>query len=323
MDENICDEIFEGWPPAPDLTADMPCILQHSCENFQEMRLMEGEKGQEEYARETCPTQDLPSRLEEPDSGSDTMSIPQDCLVDDHNSILSTLSSVKKSNRCVSAASETPISASSSPPCGAYPEAERAQPGQDLPAELEKSQPGSGDTMISRQNSRYGGPWFFISTPSLGIMLETARTMLIVPSSSHHDTLFDYPDKIRPALNRDGELKEKVAEPLASMSLRQELPSNRLHQLISTPSLGIRVEATPSNCLHQFISTPSLGIRIEATKEPPPSPFSPPQALSPERNQTVNICIRDLDVEAGPSESKGTADPLVSLDRIFILSRCS
>lgn len=286
MDEILDEEIFESWLHAPDLTNEVPWILRHSFENFQEARLMEDEKGQE-YApapftpiRNPGTLQDAPSRLEEPDFASDTVSISQDCLVNDQNSPLSTPSSGVKSTRSVSTTSEMPMSAILQLPCNANTETKGAKPGQDLSAELERPQLGSADAMVSPRDSWSDGPGVLISTTSLGIMLESARTISYAPSSSRLDPFFGYPNIIRSTLTFDGEAKEAATGPNAPMSLFQELPSNCRHMFISTPSLGVRLGASkkishartslsqvllPSE-LHILRPNSSLGIKLDVAR---------------------------------------------------------
>lgn len=242
---------------------------------------MEDEKGQEEFAhtpfkpvRRSCSLQELPSHSEELESGSDTISIPQDCLTENQNSPLSTPSSSKKWTRRESATSEMPISAVLPLPCNADLETKVPKPGQDLPAKTEGPQPDFADWMISQQDSRYNGPWMFISTPSLGIMLQSARKTSFAPSSSHRDSFFGYPDSTGSALPFDGELEEKVIEP--------DAPTFRLQEL-------------PSVCLQEFISTPSLGIRLGVTKAPSFSRSPPLGVLSPGHvPENLSQCINNI-----------------------------
>lgn len=275
MDENVYDEIFEGWLRTPDLTIEMPWMLRNSLENFQEMRLVEDEKGREgrahtpfEPARKPCSLQDLPSRTEELEFGSDTISIPPECSIDNQNSPLSSPISDRKSTRSESATWELPVPAVLPLPCHAYPETERGKPGQDLPAELEKLQSGSADAIISRQDSRYNGRQLWISTPSLGVMLESARSASCAPSSFHPHSFLEYSDLTKSDLTIDGDLGEKVIKPDVPTFRLQKLPSLCLHKSISNPSLGVRLRATRALSYPRSPSLETLPPRNVQEKSP-------------------------------------------------------
>lgn len=213
---------------------------------------MEEEKGRGPRAhtpfdpvRQPCSLQDLPSRAEELEFGSDTISIPPECSIDIQNSPLSSPISDKKSTRSESATWDLPIPAVLPLPGNVYPDIEGVQWGQDLPAELQKPQSGYTDAIISRRGSWHDGRQFWISTPSLGVMLESARTTSSALSSFHLHSSFGCPDLIRPDIACNGELEEKVIKP--------DVPSFHLHK-------------APSLCLHKSISDPGLGARLRATK---------------------------------------------------------
>ena len=251
MDESIYDEIFEGLLRTPDLTIEMPWLLRHSLENFQEMRLTEEEKGREQRAhtpfdpvRQPCSLHDLPSRAEELEFGSDTISIPPECSIDIQNSPLSSPISDKKSTRSESATWDLPISAVLPLPDYAYPDIEGAKRGQVLPAKLQKPQSGSTDAIISRRDSWHDDRQLWISTPSLGVMLESTRMMSSALSSFHSHSSFGYPDLIRSDIIFDGQLEENVIKPDTPPFHLQKVPSLCLHKSKSDPGLGVRLGVT-------------------------------------------------------------------------------
>lgn len=287
MDIMYDDEIFELWLRAPDLADEMPWILRHSFEIFQETQLMEDEKmpgyapAPFEPVQNPRTLQDLPLHLEELDSNSDTLSTPQDCLVDDHNSFVSTPSLGVKSARTLYPTSEVPLSSITSLPCNAYTETiiEGAKLYQDLPAEHEKSEPVHANSIMLRPDPCSDGPCVFISTPSLGITLEAARILSYAPSSSHQGTLCNDLNMVRWSSALGGEPEEAATESNAPASLCQDLPSEYLHTFMSTPSLGIKLGGT-AKLSHTFMSlhqdssdeprmirpTSSLEVKLEAVE---------------------------------------------------------
>lgn len=261
MDVIYDNEIFELWLRAPDLAVEIPWILRHSFENFQETRLMEDEK-RPGYApapfkpvRKQGTLQDRPLHLEEPDSSSDTLSTPQDCLVDDHNSFVSTPRLGVESARTLHATSKLPLSAIMPLPCNAHTETvtERAKPHRDLPAEHEKTEPVFANSIMLHRDLCSESSCVFISTPSLGVMLEAARIPSYAPSSSHQGSLFDDLNMVRLSSALGGELEEAATGSGAPMSLCQDLPSDDLHMFISTPSLGVKLGRT-TKISHAFMS---------------------------------------------------------------------
>ena len=293
MDENIYEEIFEGWLRTPDLTIEMPWMLRHSLENFQEMRLMEGEKRREEHAhtpfepmRKSCSLQDLPLRAEELEFGSDTISIPPDRSTDNPNSPLSSPSSDRKSTRSGSVTWEMPIPAILPLPPHAYPETKGATPGPELPAELEELRPESVDEIVFRQGSRYNGRLFCISTPTSGVTLDSTRTTLSAPGSLRRHSFFGYPDSIRSDLTFDRAPKEKAIEPDTPTFHLQHSPPCRLRKSISTPSLGIRLGATKAL---SYLRSPLLGALSPANVQEQSS-----------QQETTNISSAETKVSSSP-----------------------
>lgn len=297
MDENIYDEIFEGLLRSPDLTIEMPWMLRHSLENFQEMRLTQEEKGREQRAhtpfepmRQPCSLHDLPSRAEELEFGSDTISIPPECSIDNQNSPFSSPISDKKSTRSESATWELPIPAVLPLPAYGYPDTEGAKPGEDLPTELEKPQSSSADGIISRRASRHDGRHFWISTPSLGVMLESVRTTSSALSSVQPHSYFGYPDSIKSDIVFDGELEEKNIKPDASTFRLQKVPSLCLHRSISDPGLGIRFGATKALSVLRSSFLETLPLRNVQEKLPQ---CITTNILSGETKDSSSLAIRD------------------------------
>lgn len=302
------EEIFDGWLRTPDLTIEMPWMLRHSLENFQEMRLMDGDKRREENAqtpfepmRKSCSLQDLPLRAEELESGSDTVSIPPDRSIDNQNSPLSSPSSDRKSTRSGSLTWEVPVPAILPLPYHAYPETKGA--------ELEELRPESADEIVFRQGSRYKGRSFWISTPTLGDTLDSTRTTFSAPGSFRRHSFFGYPESIRSDLTFDRAPKEQAIGPDAPTFDLQHLPPCRLRKSISTPCFGIRLGATKAP---SYLRSPFLGAISPANLQEQSSQQETTNISSAETKVLSSAEIRDCPSQEGDIPE----NPVISVAKV-------
>ncbi len=245
MDDLSDDEVFEVWLRAPDLADDMPWILRHSLENFQEKRLMADETmlGYDPAPVKPVPEPsafpDPPLHLEESDSHSDTGSVPPDLPMDDQSRESSTASVGIKSAKSI-------VANILKMPYKAFTASKGAKTCQDMPAERGQGEPLSVPDVVVPGDSWSHEPCYFISSPSLGVLLESARTVVDAPSSSPRDPVCEEPHMVQPNLTFGDGREEVTTRPDTPKSVREELPSGDLHMFISTPSLGVRLGAAGS-----------------------------------------------------------------------------
>lgn len=203
-------------------------------------------------------------------------------LLDDQHKYLSTPSLGVKLARMIFAPIEVPCPAILPRQCNAFTKAEGADTPQVLPPEPESAFP-----IITHRESRSHDRCIFISSPSLGVMLEAARTISPSLSSSNQGSSHDKSHLLKSNLS----LKQEEAINVLnfSRSLLQDPSSDGLQFFISTPSLGIKLEAakkTSSVC--RPLSQDSL------FDERHMSPLKSSVSAEPEAAQNMPVVAKSL-----------------------------
>jgi hypothetical protein len=259
MDDMVHEEIFEQWLRTLVLADEVPWILRHSVENFQALQLMEFEWPQDfvpvRPVRQPRTLQNLRKYLEPPNFTSDMGSIGPALLLDDQHRYLSITSLGIKLVPRLSATRKMPCLATLPLQCNALMKANGAESPPVLPAELEELE--SASLIIAHRKSGSHERCMFICTPTLGVILEAARLISPVLSSSAQGSSLNKLQMFIVIPNVAVKQEEATNVLNSSRSLLQDPSSDRLRTSISAPSLGIKLEATKM-ILGVFISLPQV-----------------------------------------------------------------